>query len=329
MKPISIAPGLYAGEDGKIYNEDKSERNHYVNGDGYLTVGIKTEDGRFVTIGIHRLIAFAFHKPAVDHLLLTVNHLDGDITNNVPSNVEWETNKNNIVHGVLLNRYSTRPLLIYEKDKECCYFNDLYDASLRFDMDIDTLWRNIRDKVKIDGGSLQHLKSSDKRVLVIKRLEPWKGKEEIIPISMFDLETNEITHYDDIKDAAVFHNVKRTLIRIRISTPGFPKVFKRRYVFVKASENFDFLTEEVKKELSKRNKPLRVLAYHTEYQTWDEFDSVYQFISTTRTSRKAVHNRLRKGSLEPIGVWIIKYIPNIEEDKKAILQMVRSLEQAA
>lgn len=326
MKPISIAPDLFAGEDGKIYNQDGSEKKHYVNGDGYYTVGIKTPEGKFATVGVHRLVAFAFKPPSIDHLLLTVNHLDGDITNNVPSNVEWETNKNNIVHGCLLNRYTKRPLIVYQKGEETFYFDDLYDASVKFDMDIDTIWKNIRDDILIDGGKIEHLKSSDKRVLGFKRLHPWEGKNEKIPVKMYDLETSEIAHFEDIGEASKRLGVKRTLIRIRITTPGFIKVFKRRYVFVLATENFDFLTPEIKKELIERNKPLRVLGYHMEHQTWDEFDSVYQFINTTRTSRKAVHNRLRKGSLEPIGVWIIKYIPNIQDSKDAILKMVRSLE---
>lgn len=328
MKPISIAPGLFAGEDGKIYDVDGVEKLHYVNGDGYYTIGIKTPDGRFATVGVHRLVAFAFKPPDIDHLLLTVNHLDGDITNNVPSNVEWETNKNNIVHGVLLNRYTSRPLLVYEKEDETIYFNDLYDASIKFDLDIDTIWRIVRDEKEIEGGKLKHLKSFDKRSLIFKRIKPWEGKSEIIPIKMLDLQTEEITNYEDIIEAAKFHGVKRTLIRIRISTPGFPKVFKRRYVFVLKDDNFDFVTPELRKSLLERNQPLKVLGYNLKLKTWEEFESVYKFIQSTKLSRKAVHGRLLKGSLSPVGDWMIKYSSDSEESKKAILEAVRLLEQA-
>lgn len=63
----------------------------------YLMVVIQKKDGRMMTNYIHRLVAMAYvdnpyNKPHV-------NHKDGNTLNNVPENLEWVTNRENIQHA--------------------------------------------------------------------------------------------------------------------------------------------------------------------------------------------------------------------------------------
>ena len=72
---------------------------------GYLMVRLLKENGRYwerKTLFIHRLVMYAF-KPLDSFekmLKLTVNHKDGNKRNNLPSNLEWVTLRENISHSV-------------------------------------------------------------------------------------------------------------------------------------------------------------------------------------------------------------------------------------
>lgn len=70
-----------------------------VNGRGYLCVGIFQK-----TKNVHRLVAETFKK-LPDFTNLVVNHIDGNKLNNRLDNLEWCTQRYNILHSKLLNRH--------------------------------------------------------------------------------------------------------------------------------------------------------------------------------------------------------------------------------
>ena len=67
--------------------------------DGYLQVGLCNGSGKRKTVKVHRLVCEAFHKNPKNKPC--VNHIDENKTNNVASNLEWCTVKEN-------NNYGTR-----------------------------------------------------------------------------------------------------------------------------------------------------------------------------------------------------------------------------
>ncbi len=75
--------------DGKTYKKLKGASQ----GKGYLTV-TPAIDGKYKTRLIHRLVAEAFYGYEPNGYKQT-RHLDGDNTNNNPSNLDWGTQKNN------------------------------------------------------------------------------------------------------------------------------------------------------------------------------------------------------------------------------------------
>ena len=85
-------------EDGSIYskryNKDisKTTRTKY----GYYIVKLSCVDGSYITKNVHRIIAEKF-IPNTD-MLRTVNHIDGDKSNNNISNLEWMTTQDNCIH---------------------------------------------------------------------------------------------------------------------------------------------------------------------------------------------------------------------------------------
>lgn len=65
---------------------------------GYLAIGLIGDHGRKVYTRVHRVVALAFipnpeNKPQV-------NHKDGDKKNNRRTNLEWATNRENVLHSI-------------------------------------------------------------------------------------------------------------------------------------------------------------------------------------------------------------------------------------
>lgn len=77
-QPIQIKPGMVLSP--------------YISSQGYPTVSIKEGDKR-PKYSVHRLVAAAFCEGYAEGL--SVNHIDGDKTNNKPENLEWVTLERN------------------------------------------------------------------------------------------------------------------------------------------------------------------------------------------------------------------------------------------
>lgn len=79
---------------GRVYsNKTKLWMRQAENSNGYLRVEFR-ENGKRLSVMVHRLVAHAFVAPNYN-TNLQVNHIDGNRTNNVASNLEWETSSDN------------------------------------------------------------------------------------------------------------------------------------------------------------------------------------------------------------------------------------------
>jgi len=82
--------------DGKVYSLYKKEYKNLVTRRGYLSTTL-WKNGKGSSSSIHRLVALAYipnpeNKPQV-------NHIDGDKSNNIVSNLEWATRSENVKHA--------------------------------------------------------------------------------------------------------------------------------------------------------------------------------------------------------------------------------------
>lgn len=94
------------GEDGKVISNVCRKTNRkgqhevcwFLDKDGYKRIALFVEQGKRKKIHVHRLVATYYvenpnNKPIV-------NHMDGDITNNHYTNLEWVTASENTIHAI-------------------------------------------------------------------------------------------------------------------------------------------------------------------------------------------------------------------------------------
>lgn len=113
----------YATEDGHIYDDiRKSFIAENLSKRGWLKCHIWYKDKR-ITIGVHRLIAYAF----LGESILTVNHKDGNKTNNHIDNLEYMTVcEQNLHRSLILQRGNRRKVRCLENDK---IYNTILEAA--------------------------------------------------------------------------------------------------------------------------------------------------------------------------------------------------------
>lgn len=119
---------------------------------GYYTVHLRNKDeGKESWPSVHRLVAKAFvvnpdNKP-------TVNHIDGDKLNNLPSNLGWATQQEQTVHAFANNLMTVRGNTLYDldfKEQVKKYYDDnnisIKKLAKHFNMSETTASRIVRGK---------------------------------------------------------------------------------------------------------------------------------------------------------------------------------------
>ena len=114
----------YADSNGHIWSEAKQDYlTEYDDKNGYKKVLLMTTDkplGKGHRFSVHRLVLSAFY-PVQNHQELTIDHIDGDITNNQLNNLKWVTIQEN------LNNPNTKP------NRRCYDQSGTHNTSASFD----------------------------------------------------------------------------------------------------------------------------------------------------------------------------------------------------
>jgi len=304
--------GFTVTTNGRVFSPTGKEQKYYRNTDNYRTVAVMMMDGNWVTFGVHRLVALAHLECPGDPSEYTVNHRDRDIHNNRTSNLEWVTVKLNNVHASLTSDKSERPKIIAVMPTgRMTFLYNLVEASEAIGCTPLDVWDAIKNSEEINGWKVMHHASGDPipKELWNPRIpiRGMDGRAPITPVKVKDMMTGEVESFETLNDAARKFGKSASHLFQCISRGGYPRLFLRQYLIVKAKDPFpEYSIEDFVDSTGKD-----VLAFNRTDKTFYTFRSANVFIMSAKISRKAVTTRLRKGflskTIQEYGDWVFSY----------------------
>lgn len=324
-KLIPDSKEYYITLSGVVTNKEGKVQNHYINGDGYVTVSIEHVSKGFVTYGLHRLKMLTF-KPIENPELFTVNHIDKDKLNNDLPNLEWSsTGENNTHSAIFLNRFNLRPLIgSISESGVSGYYDDLLDAAESLGVLTETVWECVKTGNPLNGLRLFHITSKSSHVTKLRLSKQGMDAVPKRPCKVINLIDGQIDYYESVDSAARTLGFFKTVLHNAFSSTNDHRVFGGRYVVVNADENLDWLTDEVVvKLLSRGKKPVISLKVHT--NVFERWESAAHFFKTNGLSKKAVTTSLKKENIRLINGFLFCYLSDEETDKNKLTEKANSL----
>jgi len=106
LKLIPNFNGYYAGDDGFIYSSWKKNKidnykrkklkGNLSSNKKYYQLYIKNNNDIYINTLVHRLVCITFNGTPLNENFVC-SHLNGNSFNNIPTNLIWETQKNNLL----------------------------------------------------------------------------------------------------------------------------------------------------------------------------------------------------------------------------------------
>lgn len=309
LKIIPGTDGYMASRCGRIFDSEGVEKNYYVNLDGYITVNVRMLDGSMPTFGVHRMVAMAHLPWDRDVSQLTVNHIDGDCTNNDVENLEWTTVKVNNIHAALFKSES-RPRILADKDGVCMFLRDLFHAGEHFGYQPEVIWKHIKEGIPIDGWVLTHHGTKDRIPEQLHKARIRErdslGQQPSRPVLCLDIQTNEVQEYPSMGLLGRAIDALPSHIFQCMSRGDVLRLVNKRYVCAYKEEGLPEIDQESLDRALGRG-PKEVLAKNVVTGEVSVFKSASLFHTTQGLSKKAVTTTLKKDVIRQVGPWAFVY----------------------
>ena len=132
-RPIENTTYFISNKGNVMTKHNKIMKLHINNGYAKAKVEDKTQR-------VHRLVAKAFIPNPDPETKKCVNHIDGNKLNNCVENLEWVTEKENMVHYYKTNRNKRIALIITNEEGERLEFPSIAEAAHYFGINETTMW---------------------------------------------------------------------------------------------------------------------------------------------------------------------------------------------
>lgn len=309
-KKIPFSNDFYVDTEGNVFDSSGTKRNTCVNGDGYITVNIKTSENLWITFGVHRLVALThIERKGFDEN--QVNHRDLNITNNSVTNLEWVTCLQNNVHSEIMRSTSATISVYSVKDNVTLNgYCNAHEAAAHNNCKALDIWDSIKDSSDINGVRFYFRKCSE---ALPSRLKHDRKTNFILgsklmsrAIKMLDIYTGDEKEFSSIGEAAKHFQTHPSHVFQAISKTTYPRVFCKRYQVAYSGDNFPTMTLS-EKERAKAHGRKKVMAYRADSRNIYLFDSAVEYIKHTQLSKKSVTVSLKKNQLRQIDGWVALY----------------------
>lgn len=303
--------GFYATSDGCIYDTEGNLKTTYVNGDGYITAAVKVV-GRWVTMGVHRLMALAFLSDSKTVERDQVNHIDGDVKNNDLVNLEWVTVRENNIHAALLSENVEKPKLVaISPIGEVSFIWTTEEACSLIGCTFKELWQSIKDGLLIDGWSIRYNDGPIPESLR-KKVTPYLYEK--VSVRILDTITKEVLEFPSLKAVADRFGTSASLVNQTMTTSDRIRIFMKKYIVVRQGDNFPEVSEERLEELRSRSaKP--VLALNLRDKSMTIYQTATDFYTKNGLSKKAVTTLLRQDRIREVGGFVFLYLTANNSDR--------------
>lgn len=304
-----LIPGtqlFYASKNGKIFDYYGNERTYYHNNDGYKTVSVKTLENKWITFGVHRLVAMAWLDLPNDYEIMQVNHKDTNKENNSATNLEWTTSYENNIHSSLIK--SSSSLLIIGKNEKgnLIQLGNLYQTSQKLNVNILEIWNAVKNKLTIKGLSLSLVNRKRAIPKEIHKRIPIPSPKKPKQLKLYNLFTKEIIEFPSIGEIAKYLNISKGNVCRRISTNLTIKPIKKEFLIFEIDSNIPIITKEYI-TIATEPKKREVLAYSFVENEYIIYESASMFIRESGLSKKAVTVCLKNKNIRRIGNWVFVY----------------------
>jgi hypothetical protein len=303
---IPVTKDFTISLDGVVKDSNGNIQNTYINGDGYITVSVFTKKNKWVTFGVHRLLALTYIESLDDTSKLHVNHIDLNIKNNHISNLEWVTGKQNNIHQAVSTGNKDFPsIMVKDHNDKYSFISNLSEAAIIYNCSIKDVWSAIKNNTLLFGDSLIHFNTKS-------RLPPELVKSRfglnIKPrvIKVLDIFTNEVIYFDTLNLAGKYFKTTASHIYQCITTKDLIRLFKQKYIIVDEDLEFPEITPEKFEELNRINGK-EVIAYNLLNKIFYIYSSAAEFIRSSGLSKKTVTTNLRYNKIKETNNWLYIY----------------------
>lgn len=227
MKTIEGYSNYLLTEDGKVFSK---HRNGFLEGSinpaGYCNFRLTGDDGYTFTWGRHRLMCFVFKHPGKDISELVVNHKNGIKGDDFLDNLEWVTQKENVIHAGE-NGLSEKCIPVSARivdTGEILNFVSYHECGLYFGLSKDAITYRVKlGESRVFPERVQYRKRSDSSWYIPENIEKallLNSTRKSVEVRY--LKTNEVKTFDKLSELANSLNISAATISCWINKSGQP-----------------------------------------------------------------------------------------------------------